>query len=326
MSKNAQRNFNYLLLAIGLIIVTFLIYVGYRISLTEHKIFSISFIALLAGVLFESFRITDSWITVIFIFIGSLIFSLISFLPGKHDISYEFENHLETWPKVFLFLFALATTIWHRDATIAKLTEGITLMQTMAIIYWVFDYGIVNIDNWFVRILLIIALLFSLLSFFNALTHFTLSRTTRLTLSIWSTIIMLLFAIDYIYRIYENEDIEASKHFSQGLYIGIQFFLLGVSTIYIIQNVIMIMGFLPNKYSSSKAQYFRDLRELKNIHIERYSDQQVHIGHSILCILIIGTIYWLNYKYQYLPRDTAIWLGFVIFPIILRLTSISKRR
>lgn len=101
---------------------------------------------------------------------------------------------------------------------------------------------------------------------------------------------MLLFAIDNIYRVYQNEDIETSKYFSQGLYIGIQFFLLGVSSIYIIQNFIMLMGFLPGKQSFFNSKYFNEIRELKNDHIERYSDQQVYILHSIICILITGTI------------------------------------
>ena len=326
MSKNAQRNLNILLIIIGLLIIVSIAFFVRKISLTEHRIFSISFIALLAGVLFESFRITDNWKTVIYIFIGASIFSLFNFLPGKHESNYVFENHLETWPYFFLFFFAFGSAIWHSEKTTAKLTEGVTLIQSISIIYWLFDYGITNIDNWFTKFLLAIALLFSAFSIFNALTFFVLSRTTRLALSIWSSIIMLLFAIDNIYRVYQNEDIETSKYFSQGLYIGIQFFLLGVSSIYIIQNFIMLMGFLPGKGSFFNSKYFNEIRELKNDHIERYSDQQVYILHSIICILITGTIYWLNYNYHYLPRHTTIWIGFILFPILLRLTSIKRRK
>ena len=326
MSKNAQRNLNILFIIIGALIIAAIILLVWKISSTEHRIFSISFIALLSGVLFESFRIADNWKTVVYIFIGATALSLLSFLPGKRESNYVFENHLETWPYIYLLLFALCSTVWHNEKTIAKLTEGITLIQSISIIYWLVDYGVTNIDSLFIKVLLIIVLIFSAFSFFNALTFFVLSRTTRFALSIWSSIIMLLFAIDNIYRVYQNEDIETSKYFSQGLYIGIQFFLLGVSSIYIIQNFIMLFGFLPGKQSFFNARYFSEVRALRNDHVERYSDEQAYILHSILCILITGSLYYFNYKYHYLPRHTAIWLGFILFPLLLRVTSIKSYR
>ena len=326
MSKYAQRNIDFLAIIIGLVIVSLLSFLFYKISVSEHKILSISYIALLLGVLFESFRITDNWKTVIYIFIGSLLLSLFCFLPYKHESNYIFENHLENWPYYFLFFFAFGSSIWHSDSTIIKLTEGLTLIQTISIIYWLLDYGIYNIDSWFTKISITIILLFSFLSIFHSLSYYVLSRTTRLTLSIWSSLIMLLFAIDKIYRVFQYGDIENSKYFSQSFYIGIQYFLLGVSSIYIIQNVIMLMGFLPGKHTFFNSQYFKELRELKNDHIERYSDEQVNIFHSIICILLTGTFYFINYKYQYLPRHTSIWIGFILFPFLLKLTSLRGRR
>ena len=135
---------------------------------------------------------------------------------------------------------------------------------------------------------------------------------------------MLLFAIDNIYRVFNYGDIENSKYFSQSFYIGIQYFLLGVSSIYIIQNTIMLFGFLPGKQTFFNSQYFKELRELKKEHIERYSDKQVNVFHSIICILLTGTFYFLNYKFQYFPRHTSIWIGFILFPFLLKLTSLRQ--
>lgn len=326
MSRNAQRNVNILFVIIATLIVAAVILLVWKISSTERRIFSISFIALLSGVLFESFRITDNWKTVIYIFIGASIFSLLAFIPGKRETHYVLEDHLESWPYVFLFLFALASTIWHSDKTTAKLTEGITLIQSISIIYWLFDFGITNINSMFIKVLLLIVLIFSAFSFFNALSFFVLSRTTRFILSFWSSIIMLLFAIDNVYHVYQNEEIEGSKYFSQGLYIGIQFFLLGVSTIYIIQNFIVLFGFLPGKQTFFNSKYFSEIRALRNEHIERYSDEQVYILHSILCIIITGSFYFFNYKFHYLPRHTAVWLGFILFPLLLKLSSFRIRK
>ena len=164
---------------------------------------------------------------------------------------------------------------------------------------------------------MIIGLIFSLYSVSHAFTHSILSRTSRLTLSIWSSIIMMLFASDNIYRVYQNEQIENTADLTHGLYIGLQFFLLGVSCIYIIQNLIMLMGFMPGRGTFFNKQYFRDIKELKKDHVKRYSDRQVKILHSFFCILFTGTIFLLNYHYQILPRHVAIWIVFVIFPFIL---------
>ena len=322
MSKRTPHFIDILFVFIAVSVAIFIVFIGYKISVSEHKIFSISLIALFGGLLFESFRISDNWSTVGYIFIGTLIFSLFSFLPIKHD----FDKDLQSLPYIFLLLFTLFSALFHSDKTTAKLTEGITLLQSISIIYWIFDYGFMNIGDWFVKFLIILALIFSAFSIFNALTTFVLSRTTRLTLSIWSSIIMLLFGIDNVYRVYQNENIETTKYLSQGVYIGLQFFLLGVSSMYIVQNAMMLVRILPGRGSFFNSAYFNELRELKDEHIERYSDQQAYIGHSIFCTIITGTLYWLNYKYEFLPRHTMIWIGFMFFPLILRLTAYRPRR
>ena len=128
---------------------------------------------------------------------------------------------------------------------------------------------------------------------------------------------MFAFAVDNIYRVFDNPDIE-STYLSDGLYIGLQFFLLGVSAVYIMQNYMLLAAFLPSK----NGNYRRDLKENKKDHIDRFSDEQVLTGHSILCILYAVTFYGLNYKYQILPRHTMIWLVFLTFPLFLRLIDL----
>ncbi|QIL76874.1 hypothetical protein [Hymenobacter sp. HDW8] len=288
-------------------------YIAYRASLSEQKFFSLSLLALFTGLLFESFRITNNWKHVIYKFIWSYFFSLLCFLPGKKEVNYIFENHIKMWPYYFIVIFSLITVSIYKDKVIAKLTEGITLLLSLSLIYWVIDYGFINIDHWFIQVLLILSLFLSVFSIINALTYFKLSKTIRLILSTWSTIVMFAFAIDNIIRVFQNEDIETTKYLSQGLYIALQYFLLGVSAVYIMQNMILLSGFLPNKNGNYKV----DLRNHKRDHIERYSDQQVSILSSILCIIFTTTVYGLNYKYQILPRHTMIWLLFLIFPLIL---------
>jgi hypothetical protein len=304
------------LIVVGLLLLALTIY-GFRLQSSSKHLIPISVIALLAGVLFESKRLTEKWSTLLLSGFGSFIFSFFAFLPGKKEHIYNFEVHIAIWPYMFIFFFIFFSISFHGDKIIPKLTEGITLLQSIALIYWVVDYGFVDIDSLFLKSLMVVSLLFSLFSVFNAFTHTILSRTSRLTLSIWSSIIMLFFAAENIYRVYQNEQIENTADLTHGLYIGLQYFLLGISSIYIVHNFLMLSRFLPNKNRFFNSEYYRDIKKLKSDHIKRYSDRQVSILHSLFCFLFTSTIFFLNYYYQILPRHVAIWTVFVVFPFIL---------
>ena len=137
---------------------------------------------------------------------------------------------------------------------------------------------------------------------------------------------MVLFAVDNIYRTYQTQDIEVVSSIPYGILIGLQFFLLGICSIYIAQNFFMLMMFLPGKGTFFNAQYFRELRELKQDHINRYSERQVSFFHSLLCLLITVGVFYLNYHYQVLPRNLAIWLVFVVLPFLLYVFDFATQR
>jgi hypothetical protein len=326
MSKNAQRNVDLVVISIGLIVLALVGYMGYRLYTSERTLIPISVLALIAGVIYEGRRLSDKWSTVLLTALGAFVFSFLAFIPGKREHVYDLENHIAMFPYWFVILFAIFSIAFHGDKVVPKLTEGITLIQSIAVIYWVVDYGFIETNNLLLKSLMVMGLIFSLYSVFHAFTHASLSRMSRLTLSVWSSIIMMLFSVDNIYRMYQHEQIENYADITSGFYIGLQFFLLGVSCIYIIQNFLMVAGFLPGKGTFFNAQYFRDLGELKNEHIKRYSDRQVSISHAFFCVLFVGTLLGLNYQYQLLPRHIAIWIVFVAFPIVLVLFSSSTSR
>ncbi len=128
---------------------------------------------------------------------------------------------------------------------------------------------------------------------------------------------MLLLACDNIYRVHQNEQLENVTNLTDGIYIFLQFFLLGVSSIYIVQNITMLIGFLPVKTNFLNDQYFTDVDRLVEKHIDRYSDKQVSILHSLFCVLYTWSFFTLNYCFQFLPRNLAIWIVLASFPFIL---------
>lgn len=319
ISKRKSPNFNIktFVIIIGVIGLLLTVYIAYRASIYDKKLFSGSIIALFAGLLFESFRVSKSWKTIIYVFIAAYFFSLLSFFPGKHVDTYSFDRKLEIWPYSFIVFFAFIFAYAHKDEMIAKLNEGITLLLSISLIYWIIDYSF-NYQNWFSIIILTLVIIFTAFSIINALTKIELTRFVRLILSIWSTLIMFALAIDNIIKVFSNQDIESAIFLSHGLYIGLQYFFLGISAAYIIQNYMLLAAFLPDR----NGNYKNDLKEIKIEHIKRYSNKQVNIGSSLLCILYSLIIYGLNYKYQALPRNTIIWFMFLTFPLFLQLTNI----
>ncbi|WP_316634666.1 hypothetical protein [uncultured Flavobacterium sp.] len=281
-------------------------------------------LALIAGVIFESKKITKTWTTSVLIGIISFIFtfSLGLFLyhispNSKFDFMLILNLSILAWPIAFFILYVIFSRIFNERRIVPQLTEGITLMLSISMIYWVIDNGLVRFDNIISQTLIIIGISLSLFSFYNAFSKVFLSDTKKLILSIWSSIIMIFFAIDNLCGIFKNGNAVSTNELIQGTYIAIQYFLLGISSIYMIQNFMMLIGFLPSWKIFFFIKYSDKISELKNEHINRYSDTQVSKSDSVFCILIVSTIYFFNYYYKLVPRQFIIWLTFVTFPFLL---------
>jgi hypothetical protein len=325
-AKYKGISLNPYLYGIGGLSLLFLLYIIYRMYITDKNLIPISIFALIAGAIFEAKFIMKKWGDVLGSALLSFFLSFLSFLPGKRERHYDFENHIQIWPFCFLIFFLIFIIAFNKDKVVPKLTEGITLLQSIAVLYWIFDFGLLENHNLFLFLIFSKALLFSLFSIFHAFTHTELTKTNRLILSIWSTIIFVLFAVENIIRTFQNGQIENSQNLTSGFYIAVQYFLLGVSGVYIVQNFAMLIAFLPGKGTFFNKQYYKDLKELKNDHINRYSFQQVKILHSLCCIIITGGLFFLNYYYKVMPKHIAIWLVFVTFPLILNFLEYYKNK
>lgn len=292
-------------------------------------------LALISGIIFESKRITKTWTTAVLIAIISFIstFCLGLYLyhispNSKFDFTQILNLSILAWPISFFILYVTFSLIFNARKIVPQLTEGITLILSISMIYWVIDNGLVRFDNIILRTFIIIVILLSLFSFYNAFSKVFLSDTKKLILSIWSSIIMMFFAIDNLSGFYHNGNAVSTNELIQGTYIAIQYFLLGISSIYMIQNFMMLIGFLPSWKIFFFTKYSDTISELKNEHIDRYSDTQVSKSDSKFCILFVSTIFFLNYYYKIVPRQFIIWLLFVTFPFLLMFYNhlLNKKR
>lgn len=303
-----------LFVIVTVIAIVFTVFIGYRIAVSPQKLFTVGMLALFGGLLFESIRVSKNPKSIIPVFIGAYVISLTVFLPDKNDYPYYLERHLKVWPYYFMAFYAIGFILFNHERVTQKLTEGITLLLSVSLIYWLIDLGIGRFQTTFGYILLGIVFVFSAFSVFNALSKMKLTRTNRLILSIWSSVIILVFTVDNLIGVFDA-DKTASPLLSERLYLSLQYFFLGISAIYILQNYFMIAMFLPSK----NRKYKDDFREAGNDHINRYSDRQVLVGHSLFCIVYTAVIYGLNYKFEILPRHTMIWLVIFSFPILIGL-------
>ena len=296
------------MLTIILTLISLLFYLFYRIYTNDKEILHLYFLPLVLGLTIEYWRISKNFQTVLLTAFGALVLSLINFLPGKHEHGYNFENHLGFWPYAFLGTYIFISMIIQFSKATKQLTEGITLLLTLAINYWIFSNEYWNSEYVIIKFLILINGIFSAYSIFHSLSYKNHSKTSAFILSVWSSIITLVLSIDNILKTYQNKDIENMQSLSEGSFAFLQFFLLGISSIYIAQNLVMLGAFLPGK------NYLDTVREITDVHIERYSDEQVYIFDAVLVLVISFIAFGINHKFQFLPTNLMIWTMISITP------------
>lgn len=300
------------LLVIGFVVAT--IYLIQRANVSDRKVLQLNFIALLLGLVFEYRRISEKWSTVLWTALGAYVLSFFAFAKGKGQRVYIFEDHLEIWPYYFLGAFILIAMAVQYTSVTKKMTEGITLLLTIAINYWIIANGYWATSSIFVKSLIAINGLLSIFSIYNAFSYSNLSKGVILTLSLWSSVIALVLAIDNFLKLYKYRDIEHLPTLSDSFLVFFQFFLLGISSIYIAQNLTMVGAYLPGK------KYMETVREMNDIHLNRFSKEQVYIVDAIIVLIISLTGFILNYFFQFLPTNFMIWSTMTLTPILLYLT------
>ncbi|AOZ99313.1 hypothetical protein BIW12_07580 [Flavobacterium commune] len=284
-----------------------------------------SFFPLILGLIFQGKRLYGTWRPLIENFVIALAGGFFVFIISHKGINNIGEKiYLITYAFLLCFILAfLAKFKKSRELIIPKLTEGITLLYSIAIIYWLVDFSKDYVYAKIVYVFFFIVFCISVFSIINAFTKIPLSKTNRFLLSLWSSIAMIVFALDYIIRVFKNGEISNAVSFQQEVYLFFQYFLLGVSAIYIAQNISMIFGFLPDKNEKSYRNS-RRIKVLKKDHVERYSEEQVSVWYSLFCVVFSTSLFWMNYKCQFMNRQSIIWIVFVSFPILIHFYEYVK--
>lgn len=311
--ENLFSPINLILLAIGFLLLFFL----YRFTTSEQKLFSVNFIPILMGVVFETKRYGISWKEIFFKVGASLIGSLILLiLCGKMNV----EEILNSWELAFILVYVVMSVFMFQKEVTTKLTEGVTLLQSLCILYWIKDCGLFEQNDAFPLFIIFLSIVFLLYSIYHGLIKSSLTDESRLKLSIGSSIIMIVFAVDNISRVSDIPELETlSIKLASSAFI--QFFLLGVSAMYMMQNFFMLYTYLPDKQHFYGREHMKKIKERNKEHLERYSKEEVTTFDSILCITFCLTLFWINNQKLLLPRNTIIWVAILTFPFFINIKN-----
>ena len=314
--RNRKENwFTDLYLGSKILLVIFILavillssFLFYRVYITDHHILHLYFLPILLGLTIEYWRISKNFHTVLLTALAAFVLSFFNFLPSKHEHGYHFKNHLEFWPFAFLGIYIFLAMIIQFTQATKKLTEGITLLLTISINYWILSNNYWHSDYLVIKFLIIINGIFSAYSIFHAISYKNHSKASVFILSVWSSIITLILSFDNIIKVYQYKDLEHMTSLSESSFSFLQFFFLGISSIYIAQNIIMVGAFLPGKH------YLETIRDIADVHIGRYSDEQVYLFDAILVGITSMVVFAINYRFQFLPTNFMIWAMITITP------------
>lgn len=294
--------------ALGIIIFAATIYIYLKLSSSNRVLIPLSFVPLIAGLLIEYGRITKSRKAILRTFLISYCFSFLAFGKGKGMGAYSFEEHIRLWPFLFIGIFILITLIFYFDNLVIKLSDGMTLLYSISIAYWIIGNHYWDNSNMAVKVLIIASIPFILFSLVHGFTYIPLTKQTKFILSLWGSLIVLVLSIDNIYQIFNSPGISTNASLSQNIYIALQYFLLGTSSIYIVQNVIIIGAALPTRAFDFSSN---------NLLLQRFSGEQDYKMDCFFAAFISITAFSLNYYFNFLPANIMIWIVIAVFPFLL---------
>jgi hypothetical protein len=313
-----------ILIIISIILSLFLFLLLFFDIYIYKDFFSIYTIAVLSGLVFQSFIISKNIKNVIIILFISFVFSFIVFIPFRSQSlnNYNLLDHISIWPFLISFIYIICIIALFEKKITPNLGEGNTLILTITICYWIIDIDVLKIN--FILAIIIICTLFLFLSLtiYNIFIKKVLKDNSKFILSIWTTIIMIIFGIEYIIKSISNTNYDLTNVLII-LYNIFKFFLLGISSIYIANNLFLLLGFLPTKRTLFNQEYFNDIKLLRLRHIERYSSFKINKSFSLIIVFILITVYGLNYYFKILQRNELIILIFFFISSIIYIKKLD---
>lgn len=300
------------LLSIPFIFSVYLIYYAIR---SDQQFIPFSMLALIGGLIYESYRITKSYEKILIYSVISYVISLFAFAPHKDEAIYSFDAHFHVWIFLYIIVYLFIFVVEQHKKTTASIGEGTSFLFYLAFVYWLYERHLLNIDHIFTQILSVLMLIYSVFALVHAFSRIPHGAMSRLLLSVATSTVIFVLCISNILQLYDQGDLSLDRSASENIILSIQYFFLGTSAIYLFQNMMLLMAFIPSKYSRT---YIQDFKEAVQSHIDRFSDTHISLVQASLCLVISTLAYTFNAYVQLLNPNIVIWLVIFICPIIFQ--------
>lgn len=259
-----------------------------------------------------------------------LIFYIAGRLENTAGTTPVYAVLLQYSPILIVCMFALLILIEAWGKFRLELTEGTLLLQALVLSYFLYTVRLFENIHALKLLGCVFLAIFVLYILLHAFSSRVLSRQGKLIVSIVSSCTTLMLSILYVVRY----AVEVSDSINQpslnimalpAVYIVAKSFIFGICLMYIMKNIGMIFGYLPDKGESMRAYKVR-LGTLSSEHIERISNYQLPRTDALLCIVLSGALFASSSVYHVVSPDFAIVTALFAIPLILNIkTSLANK-
>lgn len=297
--------------------ITFLFYcsIFYLAFQEEKSLIPLTMATLILGLIYQSYKITQSTEKILIYLVISSFLSLLAFGQGENETVYVLSVHLEIWIYYFLAIFLIIMSVQHDKKITTPFGEGLSLLFCLAFLYWLFENYLFDFSFILTQVLSMTVLSVTAFSVIHALFKIKHNSVSRFILSISTCIAIVVLSLDNLFQLIDQGEPSFNKSLFENLILLTQYFLLGISALFLFQNIMLLLQYMPSKYTRS---YFSDIKENTQSHIERFSKDQISWMEASLCLFISTFAYTLNYYFQIIPPNMCIWLVIFLCPLLIQ--------
>lgn len=298
-------------------------YLVYKVYANERTLISLSTTALMLGLIVESLRLGGFKKKILHEMLLAYGLSFIVFIPLNFD-AYNLLDRIATWPAVFLGAYALTSMVLFKDKIVPRINISHTTVWSLAILYYLYDWGLLTDEDGLYQIIGFSLLALSLYVVVLAFLKSALTQKQRVLLSSWSALIMVVFAADYALDLFLSTKHAMEVTLMDKLLLFVPYFVLGMGLVYVLQNIYLVYDFI----APGDSEYKEQVKNVVATHLKRYDPKKPPAIFLIVLILVTTVFFWTNNSLTVLSKQTAVWLVFLLVSVLneSRYRSLDKQR
>lgn len=317
----SQLNWETILFYLGIVI---LLSICLRVYFSGFKNFYYPIFPICLGILLQSFKYNISIkenienfkaCMVVATYITAPFLVLILFSLFKIELT-DFLGIIDLYAAFFpiiLFAFYVIILVDHAGKEFAvKFSEGLTFLKSLSLIYYAIEMDLFSYSGFFANVFIALGIFLILLSIVSAFTYIKITNNLKVILSVWSTLILLLFTFNHISSLFSS-----FNSLQLNPMLVLDFFILGSSAVFIAQNIDALLYYYPENTEFFSKYHFKQIEKANRKQMERYKDEQVRIIDSFICLIIASTFYSLNYILKIFSAQSAIWISLLFIPNVI---------